>query len=37
MTSPARRIAVFVDANDRSTYESLNEAASQIFRTLQFE
>jgi len=30
-------VAVFVDANDRSTYDSVNQAARQIFRTLKFE
>ena len=30
-------VAVFVDANDRTTQDGLNEAADQIFRTLKFE
>ena len=30
-------VAVFVDANDRSTYDNVVDAASQIFRTLRFE
>jgi hypothetical protein len=37
VTSEVGVVAVFVDANDGTTRDSLNEAANQIFRTLKFE
>ena len=37
VTSKDGVVAVFVDANDASTLDSLDEAAKQILRTLKFE